>query len=203
MGVVIGLMVGLLTVFGNTVPGWDGERFDPSAPEVLLPEPWPAGSLELFDPVSNPVSLEGLRGSMVALFFGYTHCPDVCPITLNRLAALQEEGIGGDIPLEVVFVSLDPARDTPERLTEFVSRLPGRVLALTADEETVRTQAREFGVLVQVREDPSLPEGEYLVDHTARTYLIDPDGMVVATVPPMAPADDVRDAVEAALGTVR
>lgn len=195
-------MVALLAVFRNDVPGWGGERFDPSDPGVLLPQPWPAGSIELFDPASNPVSLGDLRGSVVALFFGYTHCPDVCPITLNRLAALQEEGLGGEVSVEVVFVSLDPDRDTPERLADFVGRLPGRVLALTADEVTVREQARAFGVLVQEREDPSLAEGEYLVDHTARTYLIDPEGMVVGTIPPMAAADEVRAAIEAVLASL-
>lgn len=206
MGLVLGLMAALLFVFRDTLPGLRTSEAPPEATHLLLPDPWPAAPLALFDPEGRPVTSDSLRGSVVALFFGYTNCPDVCPVTLARLGALQQRGVDGGPPLRVVFVSVDPDRDTPARLAEFVGSLPGDVLALSADEAEVRAQASVFGIMIQERTDPTLPEGEYLVDHTARSYLIDPDGLIVATIPPMASAaeiDEVVEAVYASLGINR
>jgi protein SCO1/2 len=140
---------------------------------------------------------------VVAVFFGYTHCPDVCPLTLARLGRYQA-GRRSDLPpLEVVFVSVDPGRDTPDRLAEFVTGLPGTVVAVTANEGAVREQAQGWGVMVLERDDPALPPGDYLVDHTARTFILDPNGMVVATLPPMSSEEEIAEVMEAVFHSLR
>lgn len=191
MGLVLGLMVALLVTFRDALPGMGGAVTGPPEATLLLPDPFPPAPLALTDPDGDPVTLERFRGSVVAIFFGYTNCPDVCPITLARLGRFQEEE-DRTPPLEVVFVSVDPDRDTPERLRDFTAGLPGRVLAITGPEEEVRAQSRDFGVLVREQPLSGAPEGEYLVDHTARTFILDPGGQVVATLPPMASPEEVR-----------
>lgn len=200
MSAVLGVMVALLITFRAAIPGM-GPREDPE--DLLLPQPFPAPELVLVDPSGSPVRLSGLQGSVVALFFGYTNCPDVCPITLTRLGTLQEEYLAAGRPLEVIFVSVDPERDTPEQLRRFSQRLPGEIRALTAPEEEVRRQAGAYGVLVREQTDPALPEGEYLVDHTARTFLVGPAGEVVATLPPMPSPDQIDRTVEAVFRSLR
>lgn len=197
MGIVLGVMVALLATFRNILPGFRSGEEGTRETAHLLPDPFPAPALELWDTEGRPWSLSTLKGAVVAVFFGYTNCPDVCPITLGRLGRLQEEGSLEGPALEVVFVSLDPARDTPDRLRTFVAGLSGSVVAVTSEPDDVRGQASAFGVMAMERHDPALPEGEYLVDHTARTFLLDPAGRVVATLPPMASPEEIREVLEA------
>lgn len=197
MGFVLGLMLALLVTSRTLVRTSPEEATGP-----LLPEPFPAPALELRDVDGGAWSLEDTRGSVVALFFGYTHCPDVCPLTLARLGRYQADRGGAAPSLEVVFVSVDPNRDTPERLREFAAGLPGSLVAVTAAEEEVRRQADAWGVLVMERQEPSLPEGEYLVDHTARTFILGPDGQVVATLPPMAPVEELERVLDAVFASL-
>lgn len=203
MGVVLGLILALLATFRGVLPGLGGNSAPAADVELLLPEPFPAPALNLSDPQGRSWTLASLRGSVVALFFGYTNCPDVCPITLGRLGRLQGAMGGAGPALEIVFVTVDPARDTPERLRAFVEALPGHVRAVTGSEAEVRAQAGEFGVMVLEREVEGLPEGEYLVDHTARTFLLDPAGRVVATLAPMASPDEIRGALDAVYRSLR
>lgn len=203
MGVVLGLMLALLASFRGLLPGLGSGSDAEVDAGLLLPEPFPAPALSLSDPQGRPWTLSSLRGSVVALFFGYTNCPDVCPITLGRLGRLQGETAGKGPALEIVFVTVDPDRDTPERLRAFVEALPGHVRAVTGPEAQVRAQAGEFGVVVMDREAEGLPEGEYLVDHTARTFLLDPDGRVVATLPPMASPEEIQEVLDAVYRSLR
>lgn len=198
MGSTLGLMLALL-ITSRAVLRPAGADRDP----LLLPEPFPAPALDLRTPDDSPWSLEDTRGSVVALFFGYTYCPDVCPLTLARLGRYQADRGAGETPLAVVFVSVDPDRDTPERLREFVAGLPGSVAAVTDAEAEVRRQAGDWGVVVMERREAALPEGEYLVDHTARTFILDPGGQVVATLQPMAPVEEVERVLDAVFASLR
>ncbi|HSM04866.1 MAG TPA: SCO family protein [Longimicrobiales bacterium] len=191
-GVALGLIVALLLAPREGRQA--GGRMPDPVEVALIPDPFPAPPLALMDPNGDPATLASLRGSVVAVFFGYTHCPDVCPLTLATLGRLQEDEDRAP-PLEVVFVSVDPRRDTPERLRAFAEGLPGRILAWTAEADEVRRQANAFGVLVAVPEDGSDPD--YLVDHTARTFLVGPGGDVVATLPPMVGQDQAREVIDA------
>jgi protein SCO1/2 len=203
MSAILGVVVALVFTFREIIPdlgpGPGGQTVEPT----LLPQPFLAPGLALTDPDGHRVELTALRGSVVAVFFGYTNCPDVCPITLSRLGRLQAALERQEPSLAVVFVSVDPDRDTPERLRTFVDGLPGRVLALSASEEEVRRQAADWGVMVRKRTDSALPEGDYLVDHTARTFILDPDGRVVATLPPMPSPAEVDRTMGEVLASLR
>ena len=201
LGVVLGLGLTLVVLrTGAPDPSSGGEE-DATA-RALLAEPFPAPALDLVDPAGRPVHLDEFRGSVVALFFGYTYCPDVCPLTLAVLGRLQEEGFEEGPPVEVLFVSVDPERDGPQRLERFTAGLPGSVRAATGEGPRIREQAVAYGVDVRRpgapdRVDPEGPVPDYRVDHTARTFLIDPGGRVSATLPPMVSAPDARAIIEA------
>lgn len=200
LGLTLGLIVALVLLFRAEPPPGSGAPDDPVGRAVLA-DPFPAPPLDLVDPAGRPVTLDDFRGSWVALFFGYTYCPDVCPLTLAVLGRLQEEELQGDHPLEVVFVTVDPERDTPDRLRRFAAGLPGRLRVLSGDGEAVRGQAFAFGVDVQRPGAPDVvdPEGpvpDYRVDHTARTFLVDPRGRVAATLPAMVSGAEARAVLE-------
>lgn len=200
LGTVLGLIVAL-TVLVPLGSDAGSQGVDDPVRQAILAEPFPAPPLDLVDPEGRPVRLAELQGSIVALFFGYTYCPDVCPLTMAVLGRLQEGRDEALPPLEVVFVSVDPERDRPERLRRFAQGLPGRVRALSGDGPTLRSQAVAYGVDVQrpgapAEIDPDGPVPDYPVDHTARTFLIGTDGRVRATLPPMVSAADAEAILE-------
>jgi protein SCO1/2 len=140
----------------------------------------------------------------VALFFGYTQCPDVCPITLSQLARLQDELDPEGERLRIVFVSLDPVRDTPEVLRRYADSFDAGVRAWTGPVEELRPQVLEYGIgflyrpraggaADSVAPDPAGPLGpDYLVDHTARTFIIDEAGEIRAQLLPESRSDALR-----------
>ncbi|HEU4589486.1 MAG TPA: SCO family protein, partial [Steroidobacteraceae bacterium] len=100
-------------------------------------------SLRLNDPTGRPRSLEDFRGKAVVLFFGYTHCPDVCPTTLADLAGVMKSlGPQAD-RVQVLFVTVDPERDTPEALSKYVGAFDPRFIALRGDEDATQRAAKE------------------------------------------------------------
>lgn len=119
-------------------------------------------------------TMADFKGKAVLLFFGYTHCPDVCLTTLSELAMVQKH-LGNDAArVQVLFVTLDPARDTPEKLANFVGYFHQDFLALYGDEAAIARTAMEFKVSYG-RHDSGSAAG-YLLDHSAGIYGFDPDG---------------------------
>ncbi len=117
-----------------------------------------------------------LQGAPSAVFFGFTHCPDVCPTTLGDVLGWQEE-IGADNPLQVFFVTVDPERDTLEVLTDYVGWVPG-VRAVTGSPEDVQKVIQAFKIYAQ-----KVPtEDGYTMDHSASVLLFDDDGRFVETI---------------------
>ncbi len=134
-----------------------------------------APALSATDQDGRPFSLASLRGREVALFFGFTHCPDICPLTMHYLqkarAALPE---GQRQNVQIVFVSLDPARDTPAKLKDYVGFFGPGVTGLNVPEPALSEVAGSYGVgyqKVSVR-----GPNDYQINHTAATSLIDPGG---------------------------
>ena len=129
-------------------------------------------TLELADHTGKLRRLEDWRGKAVVLVFGFTHCPDVCPTTLADIAlALKELGPDAE-RVQVLMVSVDPERDTPQALAKYVSAFDPRFVALRGDLEATRKAAQEFKVYFEKRK-----QGEsYTVDHSAQSYVIDPQG---------------------------
>jgi protein SCO1/2 len=130
-------------------------------------------SLELTDHNGARRALTDFRGKVVVIFFGFTHCPDACPTTMIELARVARD-LGADAArMQVLFVTVDPERDTPEVLRQYVPAFQPTFLGLygTAD-ETART-AKEFKVYYQKQR---LPGGGYTMDHSAGTFVLDPQG---------------------------
>lgn len=128
----------------------------------------------LTDHTGKPRTLADFRGKVVVVFFGYTHCPDVCPTTLSEMAAVMKR-LGKDAArVQVLFVTLDPARDTPELLAQYVPSFYPTFLGLFGDEAATRETARNFKVFYQKQETGS--KVGYTLDHAANTFVYDPAG---------------------------
>ncbi len=209
LGVVTGLLAAL-AYLGSRGTGPEVVA-DDAGHDPFLARPVAAPPLDLVDSKGAPLTLERLRGRVAAVFFGYTQCPDVCPITLAQLSRIQEEIDPEGERLQVVFISLDPVRDTAEVLERYIGSFHPGVIAATGEVEPLRDQVLEYGIGFVYRPrrggaadslppDPDSPLGtDYLVDHTARTFLIDPSGMLVAQVLPETSSETLREAIERVL----
>jgi protein SCO1 len=122
-----------------------------------------------------------LNGKPAAIFFGFTHCPDVCPTTLARLTKLRRQLGKGDDGFSIVFVSVDPERDTPAELKSYLSLFDTPVVGLTGTPAQVEQVKKQYGIYS--RKVPQ-PGGGYSVDHTAAVILTDRNGQFVATLSP-------------------
>lgn len=121
-------------------------------------------------------SLTDFRGKAVVVFFGFTHCPDVCPTTMAEMAAvMQQLGPQAD-RVQVLFVTVDPERDTPQILSQYVPAFDSRFLGLTGTVEQTEKVVKEFKAFYQ--KVPGKEPGSYTVDHTAGSYVFDPEGRV-------------------------
>jgi protein SCO1/2 len=129
-------------------------------------------TLELTDHTGKPRRLEDFRGKAVVLFFGFTHCPDICPTTLADIAAAVKS-LGPDAErVQVLMVSVDPERDTPGALAKYVTAFDPRFLGLRGDLSATQKVAKEFKIYFEKRKQG----GSYTVDHSAQSYVIDPQG---------------------------
>lgn len=129
-------------------------------------------TLELPDHAGKPRRLEDFRGKAVVLFFGFTHCPDICPTTLADIA-LAVKSLGADAErVQVLMVSVDPERDTPESLAKYVTAFDPRFLALRGDLPATRKVAAEFKIYFEKAKTGDT----YTVNHSAQSYVIDPQG---------------------------
>jgi protein SCO1/2 len=160
-----------------------------SACEAKLPSPFKAedvsakyaqANFHLQDSQGVARSLADYRGKVVALFFGYVHCPQICPTTLADLN--QVYGLLGSdaAKLQVIFVTVDPERDNAALLGQYVPAFNSSFIGLWGDQKATDEAARNFGVFYQKQSSES---GAYDVDHSAATYLISPDGKHVLQAP--------------------
>lgn len=130
-------------------------------------------SLNLTDHNGQPRTLADYRGKVVVVFFGYTQCPDVCPITLAELAKVAKD-LGADAAkLQVLFVTLDPDRDTGDVLKRYVPQFNPSFIGLSGDAEATARAAKEFKIYFQRK---PLEKGSYTVDHSAGSYILDQQG---------------------------
>lgn len=129
--------------------------------------------LALTDHNGQRRTLADFRGKVVTLFFGFTHCPDVCPTTMVEMAAVMKE-LGPDAErLQVLFVTVDPERDTAEVLKRYVPAFHPSFLGLTGSVDEVTRTAKEFKIFFQKQK---LASGGYTMDHSAGTYILDGEG---------------------------
>ena len=128
----------------------------------------------LVDHNGTPRTLADYRGKAVVMFFGYTQCPDFCPTTLAELAEAMKR-LGPDAErVQVLFVTVDPERDTPALLKNYVPAFDPRFIGLYGDADATARTAKEFKVVYQKR--PGQTPGTYTMDHSAGTFIFDPNG---------------------------
>ena len=133
-----------------------------------------ARDFALTDHNGKPRTLADFRGKVVTVFFGFTHCPDVCPTTLSEMKLVLKE-LGSDANrVQVLFVTVDPERDTPEVLRQYVPSFDPGFLGLYGDAKATAEVARNFKVFYQ--KVPGAKPDTYTVDHTAASYVFDPQG---------------------------
>lgn len=160
---------------------------------TLLPEPRTLPGFTLVDGHNQPWTNAALEGNWDVLFFGFTHCPDICPASLGKLGAALEllEERGQPLP-DAVFVTVDPARDDPERVREYASWFHPQMQGVTGALEAIDTLAAASAIGV-VRHPPDAG-GDYQVDHTASLVLVNPDGNIAGYIsPPLDHAQIAHD----------
>lgn len=151
------------------------------------------GPFALIDQNGRRVTDRDFAGRWRIMYFGYTFCPDICPTGLQNLAAglraFERAEPARAAKVTPVFVSVDPARDTPAVMKPYVAAFHPRLVGLTGDEAAVRAATKAYGIFAQ--RGAAQPGGGYLVDHSAQAYLMDPDGKPIALLSSEGPPDKV------------
>jgi protein SCO1 len=151
------------------------------------------GEINLVDPTGKPRSLADFRGKAVVVIFGYTNCPDVCPTSLAAAAEAMRQLGDEAAQVQVLFVTVDPKRDTREVLAQYVTAFDPRFIGLTGDPAAVDKVAKDFRMYVVAHEPRG---GNYAVDHSGQIFALDRAGkprlMFAPNVAPAAMASDLR-----------
>jgi protein SCO1/2 len=181
----------LVALMAGVAAGWIKEQMStPQTPKLqaataLLEQAKPLPSFSLIDSNGKHFNNARLTGKWSFLFFGYTHCPDVCPTTLATLNKAMQTiaSQGNTADAQVVFVSVDPQRDTPGKLRDYVSYFNPKFVGATGGQRTLDRLTRALGIIYTRIPDPSGGNG-YLMDHSASILLIDPESQVAALFSP-------------------
>lgn len=176
------------------------EQFD-SGSVTLLPQPRPLPEFSLVGQDGAPFTRDSFKGKWHLVFFGYTYCPDICPTTLTRYTQVTNRLTDAPQVLEntrVLFVSVDPKRDMPARLKEYVQFFNPEFLGATGDPEEIARLAKAFALFYQAHEPDE--NGNYLIDHSAAVAIVNPDaelvGYFTSVTDPKIIAGDYRRLVE-------
>lgn len=181
--IIVIMLVALVTIAASAWITWrliDGRRSAGSAtPSMAVQSPVSIGGpFTLINHKGETVTDASFHGRYMLVFFGYGFCPDVCPTELANLAAAMDYlGPAAD-KVQPVFITVDPARDTPEYLAQYVAHFHPDLIGLTGTEGEIRKVAKAYRVFYA--RAPSEKPGEYLVDHSSFVYLMGPDGDYVA-----------------------
>jgi protein SCO1/2 len=176
---------------------WLASQLDRGSPRLAsgtwLPQARALPDFSLTDVYGRPFTHADLAGTPTLVFFGFTHCPDVCPTTLLKLARIHKAA--GIANLKVLFISIDPQRDTPQAVGLYVHAFDPDFTGVTGDPQAISRVATQFGVAVSRVE---LPGGDYTMDHSAVVFLLDDAARIAAIFTPpfeVAPfAADLRAA---------
>jgi protein SCO1/2 len=155
----------------------------PPAFATVWPSPKPLAEFHLVDQGGSEFTKNRLSGQWSLMFFGFTNCPDICPATLQQLAIANKnlEEAGLPVP-DIIFVSVDPERDTPDVLTTYVSHFAGDILGVTGDITELTRLTSSIGIFFEKAELPTGDDsGNYSVDHSAVVLVINEDGAIHAS----------------------
>ena len=181
------LVAALALVAGVGMAWWfTTQSTENETPQYLqsFPEPRQLAEVTLVNQQGETVTNELFKGHWSLLFLGYTFCPDVCPTTMAALGKIYPElkNISTDSPIQVVFVSVDPKRDTPERLASYVEYFNPEFVAVTGEHKMLFPFARSMGLMYAIAESTDNPN--YLVDHSASVVVVDPNGLAIGRFKP-------------------
>jgi protein SCO1/2 len=202
--VILAMFVGLLSAVAG-ISLWKVMQGPPepsNAALMVLPEPRVIADFALLDGQGAPFSLDNLRGRWSLIFFGYTHCPDVCPSTLYDLKLIHEklDQLNGDAASghQVLFVSVDPERDTPEQLNQYVSYFHPDFIGVTGPPEQLAPLTMQLGIAYRIEEHEA-GSTQYNVDHSVSVLLMDPQGRLHGVFPAPHDADKMAGELAAAI----
>jgi protein SCO1/2 len=177
---VIAMTILLFMLFAKP-PSFNGTSYN---------EPYPtAPQIELTKSNGETFRLNDQKGKIVLLFFGYTSCPDVCPTTLAELKLVLDDLGNKAESVEVVFVSVDPKRDTPEKIQNYVEHFNPGFVGLSGSMDELEPIWKQYGIFREEVESNSALG--YIVNHTARTYLVDADGNLRLSYGFQTPVEDI------------
>jgi protein SCO1/2 len=200
---LIGLafMVGLLNA--SVIAGETGSDVDlVLTVEGNLPIEQRGGDFTLFG-AQGPVSLSDFRGKVVAIYFGYSQCPDVCPTNLSILTAAMKQLSPKELAgFQAIFVSVDPGRDDPERLAKYATFFHPEMLGISGAPVDLMPVVAQYGAFFEVV-SYSNSEMLYGIDHTSETYLVGKDGVLAAILPHATPRDQLLEAIRRELESIR
>lgn len=196
---LIGIGVGILALIALVAMLTFVFAKPPSFRGTLYGEPFPpAAEFELTGSNGEVFRMSEQRGRIVLLFFGYTSCPDVCPTTLAEMTQVMN-GLGeASKNVQVVFVSVDPARDTREKIQEYASRFHPTFIGLSGSQEELKPVWQSYSIF-RAEVDSGSAMG-VIIDHTARLYLIDADGNLRLSYAYGTPVEDILHDVKLLLG---
>ncbi|MCJ7814420.1 MAG: SCO family protein [Xanthomonadales bacterium] len=190
--IALAIFVGVLSAVGG-ISFWNvmqGPQQPSTATLMVLPEPRVIADFDLVDSEGQPFSLQNLRGRWTLMFFGFTNCPDVCPSALydlNLVTEQLEELSGEESPAtQVVFVSVDPERDTLEKLSEYLGYFNPEFIGVTGSQAQLAPLTMQLGIAYEIEEHEPGAE-KYIVYHSVSFLLTDPEGRLYGVFP--APHD--------------
>jgi len=172
--------------------GWGVFQWSSESGRPVSLSQTPQGGDFILKAVNGPFKLKAQRGKVVLIYFGYTFCPDVCPTNLMLMAqalnAMSEDEVSR---VQGVFISVDPERDTLDRLAMYTNYFHASIVGVTDKAEQITQIAQQYGAVYRKIEGES--RGGYLVDHSSNTYVIAPDGTLHTILPHAAPPEDILE----------
>ena len=171
---LVALIIGIVAALTLSPPKSDEPNYI-----SLYPQPRALPDFQLVDNHQQAFTTEQLLGQWSLVFVGYTFCPDVCPTTLAELKSIypQLKALPSKYPIQVVFISVDPQRDTPERLNEYVNFFEPEFAGVTGEHKELFPLVRAMGMMYSMSESTDNPD--YLVDHSSSVILVNPQAQVI------------------------
>jgi protein SCO1/2 len=177
------LLVAIAALCAALAGFWLARELDSSAPQLAsgtwLASPRAVADFQLTDNLGHPFTTRELQGKPSLVFFGFTHCPDVCPTTLAKLAQVKK--VAPVAGLQVLFITVDPQRDTPTAVGMYAHAFDPDFIGLTGDPAAIDKVTKAFGV-ASLRVD--LPGGDYTMDHSAAVFLVNARAQIVGIFTP-------------------
>jgi protein SCO1/2 len=196
----IALAFGLIA--GLSTPRAEPQRSAAEIMDILMWGREPVGGpFALIDHTGKPRTEQDFKGKLLLVYFGFTYCPDICPTDLQNIGlAIEQLGAAGDT-VQPLFITVDPERDTPAHLAEYVPMFHPRIIGLTGDAVAIRKAADAYKVYYA--KVPNEKGDDYTVDHTAFIYLMGADGQYLGFFPPGTTAERMAETIRPRLAPAR